>query len=159
MTGIGRRLKELNPSLILIGVDPVGSILAQPPELNTGGVDSYKVEGIGYDFIPNVRTHARIFVIDRPKPNLTVYTHTLLYMAQVLDRSIVDRWIKTEDRESFLMARRIIREEGLLCGGSCGAAVVAAVEAAKVLKAGQRCVVLLADSVRNYMTKFLNDQW
>ena len=57
------------------------------------------------------------------------------------------------------MARRIIREEGLLCGGSCGAAVVAAVEAAKVLKAGQRCVVLLADSVRNYMTKFLNDQW
>lgn len=86
--------------------------------------------GIGYDFIP-----------------------------RVLDRDIVDRWVKTDDRASFLMARRLIREEGLLVGGSCGAAVVGALEAAKDLRPDQRCVVLLADSVRNYMSKFLNDAW
>ena len=57
------------------------------------------------------------------------------------------------------MARRLIREEGLLCGGSCGAVMCGALEAAQVLKEGQRCVVLLADSIRNYMTKFLNDTW
>lgn len=86
------------------------------------------MEGIGYDFIPNV-----------------------------LDRSMVDEWIKTEDKESFLMSRRLIREEGLLCGGSCGTAVVAAIKAIKRagLQKGQRCVVLLPDSTRNYMTKFL----
>lgn len=52
ITGIGRRLKELNPNIIVVGVDPVGSILAQPEQLNEHGIDSYKVEGIGYDFIP-----------------------------------------------------------------------------------------------------------
>ena len=130
ITGVARKLKEYNPAIIVVGVDPVGSILAQPEELNNKGISAYKVEGIGYDFIP-----------------------------KVLDRSIIDRWIKTEDRESFIMARRLIREEGLLCGGSCGASVVAALEAVKTLKPNQRCVVLLADSVRNYMSKFLNDKW
>ncbi len=57
------------------------------------------------------------------------------------------------------MARRLIREEGLLCGGSSGAAVSVAVRAASKLKEGQKCVVLLPDSVRNYMTKFLRDEW
>jgi cystathionine beta-synthase len=106
ITGIGRRLKELNPNIIIVGVDPYGSILAQPPELNTA-IGSYKVEGIGYDFIPNV-----------------------------LDRSIIDKWIKTDDRVSFIMSRRLIREEGLLCGGSSGAAVVGALEAAEILTEG-----------------------
>eukprot|EP01041_Mallomonas_annulata_P006101 gene6101-12354_t len=130
ITGIGRRLLELNPNIIIVGVDPEGSILAQPTELNTIGVKSYAVEGIGYDFIP-----------------------------KVLDRSIVHKWIKTEDKESFLMARRLIREEGLLCGGSCGAAVVGAIQACMDLKEDQRCVVILPDSIRNYMSKFLSDSW
>jgi len=86
--------------------------------------------GIGYDFIPNV-----------------------------LERSLVDEWIKTSDRESFLMARRLIRDEGLLCGGSSGAAMVAAIKVAKRYKKGQRVVVLLADGVRNYMSKHLRDDW
>ena len=69
-----------------MGVDPVGSILAQPDSLN-GAISSYKVEGIGYDFIPTV-----------------------------LERKYVDKWYKSSDRESFLMSRRLIKEEGLLCG-------------------------------------------
>jgi cystathionine beta-synthase len=54
ITGIGRRLKELNPNIIIVGIDPVGSILATPEVLNKEGVLSYKIEGIGYDFIPRV---------------------------------------------------------------------------------------------------------
>lgn len=130
IAGIGKRLKELLPNIKIVGVDPFGSILAKPDSLNHEGVHSYQVEGIGYDFVP-----------------------------KVLDQSIVDLWIKTSDKESFLMARRLIREEGFLCGGSSGTAMVGALQAAKILKKGQRCVVLLPDSVRNYMTKFLNDDW
>jgi cystathionine beta-synthase len=129
ITGIARKLKERLPNIKIIGVDPVGSILALPESLN-GKIHSYKVEGIGYDFIPIV-----------------------------LERPLVDEWIKTEDKESFVMSRRLIREEGLLVGGSSGSAMVAALKVAKTLKKGQRLVVLLADSVRNYMSKFLNDKW
>ena len=66
---------------------------------------------------------------------------------------------KTKDEESFTMARRLIKEEGLLCGGSCGATMVAAMKAASKLKNGQNCLVILADGIRNYMTKFPNDSW
>lgn len=90
----------------------------------------YQVEGIGYDFFP-----------------------------KVLDNSLVDEYIKVDDKNSFDMARRLIREEGLLVGGSSGTAVWAALQAAKRLKKGQRCVVILPDGIRNYMTKFLDDKW
>jgi cystathionine beta-synthase len=131
ISGIAHKLKEKNPDLIVVGVDPKGSILAQPESMNEDLKDvPYKIEGIGYDFIPDV-----------------------------LDRSVVDRWIKSEDRESFLMCRRMIREEGLLCGGSCGTAMAAALQAAAELREDQTCVVILADSTRNYMTKFLTDEW
>mmetsp|Transcript_8325 Transcript_8325/g.19174 ORF Transcript_8325/g.19174 Transcript_8325/m.19174 type:complete len:495 (-) Transcript_8325:147-1631(-) len=93
-------------------------------------VGSYQVEGIGYDFLPDT-----------------------------CDRSVVDEWIKTSDKESFLMARRLIREEALLCGGSSGSAMAAAVQVAAKMQPGQRLVVVLPDSVRNYMTKFLMDEW
>jgi cystathionine beta-synthase len=125
ITGVARKLKEKVKGVRIVGVDPVGSILAGP-----GPVGTYKVEGIGYDFIPSV-----------------------------LDRSLVDEWIKTEDRESFLMARRLIRQEGLLCGGSSGSAVWAAKLVAERMGPGKRIVVILPDSVRNYMTKFLDDRW
>lgn len=125
ITGIAKRLKEEMPAIKIIGADPEGSILG-------GGdkVSSYLVEGIGYDFIPDV-----------------------------LDNSLIDEYIKTKDEESFIMARRLIKEEGLLCGGSCGATMVAALKAASKLKNGQNCLVILADGIRNYMTKFPNDSW
>lgn len=125
ITGTARKLKEKLPGVRVVGVDPVGSILAGP-----GPIGTYKVEGIGYDFIPDV-----------------------------LDRGLVDEWIKSEDRESFLMARRLIRQEGLLCGGSSGSAVWAAVEMAKKYGPGKRIVTVLPDSVRNYMTKFMDEAW
>jgi cystathionine beta-synthase len=93
-------------------------------------LEAYHVEGIGYDFIPDV-----------------------------LDRSLVDKWYKSNDTESLVMMRRLIRDEGLLCGGSSGSAVSCALRAAASLKAGQRCVIILPDSVRNYMTKALSDDW
>jgi cystathionine beta-synthase len=133
LTGLARKLKERLPNIKIVGVDPEGSILAQPDSLN-GSVTSYKVEGIGYDFIPKV--------LDR-------------------DATLVDKWYKTRDKESLLTSRRLIKEEGLLCGGSSGSAMWAALQAAKEFKltAEHRVVVILPDSVRNYMSKFLNDDW
>ncbi len=128
ITGVSKKLKEAGPCIV-VGVDPHGSILALPESLNARE-GLYKVEGIGYDFVP-----------------------------KVLERNVVNEWIKTEDKESFLMARQLIKLEGLLCGGSSGTAVVAAIKAAKRLKKGQNCVVILPDSLRNYMSKFLDDKW
>jgi len=72
---------------------------------------------------------------------------------------LVDEYVKTADKESFVLARRLIREEGLLCGGSSGSALYAALEKAKDLQAGQKCLVLLPDGVRNYLSKFISDEW
>jgi len=130
ISGTARKIKEKCPDCIVVGVDPFGSILAQPEALNETDITGYQVEGIGYDFIP-----------------------------KVLDRSLIDRWVKTHDIDAFTTARRMIREEGLLCGGSCGTAMWAALQEAKSLRADQRCVVVLPDSIRNYMSKYLNDDW
>ncbi|XP_066139875.1 cystathionine beta-synthase isoform X1 [Euwallacea fornicatus] len=128
--GIGRKFKEISPHTKIVGADPEGSILALPNSLNKSDVTFYEVEGIGYDFVPTI-----------------------------LDRSVVDLWVKTLDRDALPMARRLIKEEGLLCGTSSGANLVAALHAAKDLKEGQNVVVILPDSIRNYMTKFITDEW
>lgn len=125
ITGIAKRLKEFNPSIQIIGVDPVGSILAGDEDIKP-----YQVEGIGYDFIP-----------------------------EVLHNELIDKYIKTEDKPSFEMARRLICEEGLLVGGSSGSAICGALQMAKTLKAGDKCLVILPDSIRNYMSKFADDVW
>ncbi|XP_023935876.2 cystathionine beta-synthase [Bicyclus anynana] len=130
ISGIAHKIKERCPKCIIVGVDPYGSILAEPDELNESDVQMYEVEGIGYDFLP-----------------------------RTLDRKVIDMWIKTDDGSALQMSRRLIKEEGFLCGGSSGAVMYAATKAAKQLKAGQKCVVLMPDNIRNYMTKFISDQW
>ncbi len=125
ITGVAKRLKEFNPEIKIIGVDPIGSILG-------GGTEAkpYEVEGIGYDFFP-----------------------------KVLDNSLVDQYIKVSDQDSLQMARRLVREEGLLCGGSCGSAVVGALQATQNLQQGQRALIILPDSIRNYLTKHVDNGW
>ncbi len=125
ISGVARAIKKVAPQCQIIGVDPEGSILAGP-----GEIKSYKVEGIGYDFIPDV-----------------------------LDRRLVDRWVKSNDRDSFLVARQLIRQEGLLVGGSSGSAVWAAMQICRDLGPGKRVVVILSDSIRNYLSKFVDDRW
>lgn len=125
ISGVAKRLKEELPHIQIIGVDPFGSILGGGTE-----VFPYLVEGIGYDFFPDV-----------------------------LDNSLVDEYIKVNDKDSFLTARRLIREEGLLVGGSSGTAVFAALRAAKRLGKEQKCLVILPDGIRNYMSKFVDDKW
>ena len=93
-------------------------------------IKSYLVEGIGYDHFPGT-----------------------------FDPSIVDHFVKVDDKNSFETARRLIKEEGLLIGGSCGSATYGALQAAKSLKKGDNCLVILPDSIRNYMRKFLSDDW
>lgn len=80
ITGLAKKIKEKSPNTIIVGVDPLGSILAVPETLNTW-FGSYKVEGIGYDFIPGV-----------------------------LERQYVDEWVKTTDIPSFKIARDLIRK-------------------------------------------------
>jgi len=133
VTGIAKGLRKHNPDIKIIGADPQGSILALPQHLNDAHKNEpYKVEGIGYDFIPDV-----------------------------LEQKVVDKWYKTDDRESFMYARRLIAEEGLLVGGSSGSAIAAMVRAVKDMNMGKEDVVVVVfpDSIRNYLSKFVDDDW
>jgi cystathionine beta-synthase/cysteine synthase A len=125
IAGVAKYLKEKNPDIYVVGVDPEGSVLGGRKE-----VDTYQVEGIGYDFIPDV-----------------------------LDYDHIDEWIYSNDADSFAMARRLISEEGLLVGGSSGSAVWATIEAIKKRKGVRKALTILPDSIRNYLTKFVSDEW
>jgi len=97
-----------------------------------GGSASYVVEGIGYDFIPGVLSHEQ-----------------------------VDQWVKTDDNEAWAVARRLIRTEGLLVGGSSGSVVAGALRWLKTEEGmasiggveGKNAVIVLPDGIRNYMSK------
>ncbi|EXJ60054.1 cystathionine beta-synthase [Cladophialophora yegresii CBS 114405] len=133
ITGLARGLHKHKESIKIIAADPQGSILALPTQLNEEYANQpYKVEGIGYDFIPDV-----------------------------LDQKVVDKWYKTDDRDSFHYARRLIAEEGLLVGGSSGSALAATIQAAKDLNLGKDDVIvtILPDSIRSYLSKFVDDDW
>ncbi len=125
LTGIAKAVKQTYPKAIIVAADPEGSLLAGPEEIKP-----YHVEGIGYDFIP-----------------------------EVFDRSLVDVWVKTNDQESFQYARQLMRDEGLLVGGSSGTAMMAVFREALKLNVGQNCVVILPDGIRNYLTKFVDEDW
>merc|ERR1712039_337569 len=139
VTGTAMKLKEKIPGIKIVAVDPYGSILAKPDSLNDGSartgqkrLSAYHVEGIGYDFIPTV-----------------------------LEQDVVDIWVKTDDDESWAMCRAVVRHEGLLIGGSCGATMAGAYRFIREhnIGAGKRVGVLFADSSRNYMSKFMDDDW
>lgn len=133
ITGISKYLKEQNDKIKIVGADPFGSILAQPESLNKTDVGEYKVEGIGYDFVP-----------------------------KVLNRNEVDIWYKTDDKDSFVYARQLISNEGVLVGGSSGSAFAALVKYSEEhpeLNENDVLVAIFPDSIRSYLTKFVDDEW
>jgi cystathionine beta-synthase len=134
ISGVGRFLKEKNPAIRMIGADPTGSILFETWQLGHYSKDfqasTYKVEGIGEDFLPTT-----------------------------LDLSIIDQVIRVTDKESFLWTRRLVKEEGIFCGGSSGSAVAAAMRYAQTLSTDHLVVVLLPDTGSRYLSKVFDDKW
>ena len=124
ISGVGRYLKERNPAVRVIGADIEGSILSG------GTPGSWKVEGIGEDFVPST-----------------------------LNAQVIDEWIRISDAESFITARRVARHEGIMLGGSSGTALAAAFQYALRCKPEDLIVVLCPDTGRNYLSKMYDDAW
>ncbi len=124
ISGTARYLKEKNPKIKVVGVDPEGSIYS-------GDLPgAYKVEGIGEDFIP-----------------------------RSINLKLIDEMQRVSDKESFVMARRLAREEGILLGGSSGTATVAALRVAQNLGKDDVIVILMPDGGRGYLSKVFSDEW
>jgi cystathionine beta-synthase len=132
VTGVGRYLKQQNPDVQIVGVDPVGSVLKhfhETGEMLEGA--PYKVEGLGSDKI-----------------------------GDALDMSVTDRWVEVSDAESFAMTLRLCREEGLFVGGSSGLHVHAAIELAKEVDDPDAVyVTVLCDWGEHYLTKIYDEDW
>ena len=134
ITGTGRYLKEQNPKIRMVGVDPIGSILYEVHKLGRVPTEphpkTYKTEGIGEDFLPTT-----------------------------LDLSVVDEVLQVGDKETMLTTRRLVREEGIFCGGSSGTAVAGALRYCRNLGPDRLVVVLLPDSGDRYLSKIFDDDW
>jgi cystathionine beta-synthase len=135
ITGVGRFLKSKNQKIQIVGVDIEGSILTEIWQ-NKGTIPggaypkTYKVEGIGEDFLPSAT-----------------------------DLSVVD-WIeRAGDKESFLWARQLVRQEGIFAGGSSGSALAGAIKYCRKLSGDRLPVVILPDSGSRYLSKFYDDKW
>jgi cystathionine beta-synthase len=124
ISGVGKYLKERNPRVQIVGADPAGSVLS------SGTPGSWKVEGIGEDYVP-----------------------------KTFNSQVVDDWVRVTDAESFDAARKLARLEGLLVGGSAGTAAAAALRYAERLTRNDMVVVMLPDTGRNYLSKFYNEDW
>jgi cystathionine beta-synthase len=135
ITGVGRYLKSRNPNIQIVGVDIEGSILTEIWQ-NKGKIPegaypkTYKVEGIGEDFLPSAT-----------------------------DLSVVDAIERASDKESFLWARQLVRQEGIFAGGSSGSAIAGAIKYCRRLSADCLPVVILPDSGSRYLSKFYDDKW
>ncbi|MEA3432378.1 MAG: cysteine synthase family protein [candidate division WOR-3 bacterium] len=131
ISGVGKFLKEKNPEINVIAVDPIGSIYYDyfkhkkviKPEM-------YQIEGIGEDMLP-----------------------------ETMDFSVIDDMIQVSDKDAFLMARRLLREEGIFAGGSSGAAVWASLKVAKDLSEDKIVLTILPDGGYNYLSKIYNNGW
>jgi cystathionine beta-synthase len=124
ISGAGSELKKLVHGIRIIGVDPEGSVLS-------GGEDHpYKIEGIGYDFVP-----------------------------KTLWPNVVDEWVRVSDKDAFLAARRLAREEGILAGGSSGAALFASLKVAQRYSSDDNLVVIIPDTGERYLSTVYNDEW
>lgn len=131
LSGAAKFLKEQNPKIKVVAVDPEGSVFYdyfKHSKLIKPHV--YKVEGIGED-----------------------------YLVKAMDFSVVDDMVQVNDKNSFLIARRLAREEGIFAGGSSGAAVWAALELAKKIGDEKVIVTILPDSGSRYLSKLYNDEW
>ena len=132
ISGCGRYFKEKKPGFQIIGVDPIGSLYYD--YVKTGRLArpfSYAVEGIGEDFLPST-----------------------------MNLKIIDEIVRVDDKECFLMTRALVREEGIFCGGSSGAAVAGAIKYAEQLgETKKNIVVLLPDSAQKYLSKIFDDKW
>jgi cystathionine beta-synthase len=135
ISGCGRYFKEHNPAIKIVGVDPIGSIYYELKK--TGRMTrpfAYSIEGIGEDFLPST-----------------------------MNLDIVDEIIRVDDKECFLTTRALVRQEGIQCGGSCGAAVAGAVKYAEQLDQQglppQNILVLLPDGSQKYLSKIFDDNW
>ncbi len=131
LSGSGKYFRERNPKVQIVGVDPIGSIYYE--YFKTGRMTEahpYKVEGIGEDFLPST-----------------------------MNLKILDDIVRVNDKECFVAARDLVRREGILCGGSGGAAVAGAVRYAEQHDRPMRIIAHLPDSALRYLTKYLDDDW
>ena len=131
LSGTAKFLKEKNPEIKVIAVDPIGSVFYNYfKHKKMVKPHAYKVEGIGED-----------------------------YLAKAMDFSVVDDIVQVNDKNSFLTARRLAREEGIFAGGSSGAAVWASLKLAKKIKKDKVIATILPDSGSRYLSKIYNDSW
>lgn len=131
ISGCGRYLKEHQPKLTVVGVDPEGSMYYD--FIKQGRIvepHTYRIEGIGEDFFPTT-----------------------------MDFSVLDEVVRVADKESFLMTRRLLTEEGLFAGISSGAAVMGAIRYAESLTEAKTLLVILPDSGNRYLSKVYDDNW